>query len=139
MTVNRDFIDIIRESTGTAPTPGRFPGVDNDEDVEDDPGEPPYGYTIVGAINELDRIAEEIDEYDLALADLNTEKQQRFELAHEALQHHVGSLSNCLADGFVEKDDSLELPNGSVVDLPRAAIKSSSSKDLPENPAGGGL
>jgi len=81
----------------------------------------PNGRNLVGALNQLQRIAADMDEYGLALADLPAEKQAEFEAAHEDFQHYVQLLSRFLQEDVAESDDSIELPNGKTVDLPKQA------------------
>lgn len=142
MTLSQNDINEIRAINGASTTLGSQPRTETttDEDgnaVEEEiAGEAPYGYILVGALNLLEREAEHMDEYGLALTDLSQDKQDELELAHEALQWHVSELSHILADGFVGSDDAIELENGSTIDLPKAALEATQSKDLPERAGG---
>lgn len=120
--IPQSAIDTVRASNGADSVPG-------------DGETAPYGYTLVGSIQQLQRIAERMDEYGLTFGDLSESKQSDFEQAHEALQWHVAEMSNCLADCFVSTDDSIELPNGNSVDLPKQVSQAATSKDLPDTPA----
>lgn len=127
MPVSRDTIDTIRRANGAESTLGSPP-------TGDSSGTSPYGFTLVGAINQLERIAENMDEYGLAFADLSAEKQAEFERAHEAFQWHIARLSNVFAGDVVGNDGAIELPNGNTIDLPKQALSGSSSANLPSDP-----
>lgn len=137
MTLSRNTIDKIRAATGADTVPGRRTTFNDDGTVSQE-GTVPYGYTLVGAINKLERIAENMDEYDITFADLPTKKQTEFEEAHEALQYHVSNLSNEFADNVVGQDDGIELPNGKTVDFPKQVMSGKNSKDLPDSPGNSG-
>jgi hypothetical protein len=81
----------------------------------------PNGRNLVGALNQLQRIAADMDEYGLTLEDLPAEKQAEFQAAHEDFQHYVELLSRLLQEDVAGSDDSIELPNGKTVDLPKQA------------------
>lgn len=126
MPISQDTITELRRSHGADSTLGTPP-------TDTDAGTAPYGMTLVGAINKVERIAEHMDEYGLAYADLPADKQAEFDRAHEALQFHIANLNNVLT-GMVGADDSITLPNGASVSLPLAATSGSNSASIPNKP-----
>lgn len=65
--IPRDTIEKIRASNGTDTVPGNRTAVTEDEQGNEvvEKGDVPYGYTLVGSLQQLERIAEEMDEYGL--------------------------------------------------------------------------
>lgn len=122
MTLQQEQLDTIRGVTGASSVPS----------------EVPHGHTLVGAINSLERIATEMEEYGLTYSDLPSEKQQKFDNAHEDLQFHIKLFGNLFAQDLVGADTDIELPSGKTVDLPlQATAAGSNSANIPNNPMGG--
>lgn len=99
-------------------------------------GEPPYGMTFLGALTNLRRAFEDLDELGMTYADLPADSDRRYdiEMFDDALNWHIRRLPNLLSDGLVGQNDQIELPNGNTLDLPTAAVQGSNSANIPDPP-----
>lgn len=108
----------------------------------DEDGDPVYRRrrNLVGAVNTLERIAAEMDDFGVTdPANLPDDRQQEYTEAAEDLRHWLVELANLLAVDLVGSDDSIELENGKDVALPGTALGTGGgSADLPDRPSGGG-
>jgi hypothetical protein len=134
MTITTDSIEKLRTAIESG---GELPRVQTGTDEN---GDPVYRQrrNLIGSLNSLQRIATEMDEYGLVLADLPEKKQTEFKQAHDDFQFWVAELTNQLPDEIAGFDDILELPNGNTVDLPNAPIETAAkSVEIPDRPSGG--
>jgi len=81
----------------------------------------PYGHTVQGALNVLTRSAEDMVEYGLEPADLPPKKETQMKEAVADLEHYRQKLARLFADDLKNELDAVELPNGTVVQLPEPA------------------
>ena len=77
-------------------------------------------YNVIGAVNEMMTVLEDMEKYGLAFSDLTQEQQEALDLGQQALQYHEAKLGRLL-ESFVENDGSITLSDGTVVDLPNGA------------------
>jgi hypothetical protein len=79
----------------------------------------PNGHTVQGALNVMTQIAEDLDRYDLSVSDLPDAKQADLEAAQEDFQFWGDEIARLFGEDLRDRDNSIELPSGTVVDLPR--------------------
>lgn len=121
--IDRDTLRQFDESFGTSM-----------EDAGASGDDAPNGANFAGAINNLQRELEEIDELGLTYADLSKEKQTEIDEYIEDVRYHMKKLANLTVE-CIGNDDQLELPNGNTVDLSGTATETSGkSGDLPADP-----
>lgn len=95
----------------------------------------PNNHNLVGATNALVSVVETMDKYGItAVSDLPQEEQDKLADAQEDLQYLEAELGGLLGN-FTGNDGSIELDDGSSIDLPNAATSASTNVDLPD--AGG--
>jgi len=115
--------DLDRITDGMAQGGGELSLTDSDGDER--------AYNLVGAVNELTNILDEMERYGLAYSDLTAEQQEDLGLAQEAIQYYEAELGGLLAS-FTGDDGAVEDDNGNaLVDLPGAATSAASNVDLP--------
>lgn len=120
MTISQSTLQELEEALGTGAASGQ---------------NAPNGRNLQGALNQLQRIAQDMQEYGLALSDLPQEKQTQCEEAHEDYQYYRELLANVFAVDLEGADNAIELPDGSTVDLPLQPSKGSgTSTDIPSKP-----
>lgn len=119
--ITRETIDVLRNAHGAGTAPG------DDETA-------PYGYTLLGALNQMERVAQRMDDYGISYSSLPADTKEKFDKAHDAFQWHVRTLTNEYADNVTSSDGSIELPNGKEVGLPNAALNADTNKDIPGPP-----
>lgn len=78
----------------------------------------PYGHTVQGAFNVLTRSAEDMVEYGLDPADLPPEKETELQEAVADLEHYRQKLATLFAEDLKDELEAVELPDGTVVQLP---------------------
>jgi hypothetical protein len=88
-------------------------------------------YNLVGAVNEMTAVFDEMEKYDLAWGDLTAEQQNAVGRGQEALQYHMSELGPLLAS-FTGNDGTVTLSDGRVIDLPNAATDATQSGDFPQ-------
>jgi hypothetical protein len=81
----------------------------------------PYGHTVQGALNVLTRAAEDMVGYGLEPADLPSEKKAQMREAIADLEHYRQKLATLFADDLKGELEAVELPDGTVVQLPEPA------------------
>lgn len=104
--IDRETLRQLDESFGTSM-----------EDVSASGNDAPNGNNLVGAVNNLQRLLEEMDDYGVSYSDLSDDKQQELDEIVEDLRYHIKKLANLTAE-TVGADDEMELPNGNTVDIP---------------------
>lgn len=118
--------DLERITKGMAQGSGEFTVTDSD-DAE-------RAYNLVGAVNALTSILDEMEKYNLSTADLTDEQQEELDLAQQALQYYEGELG-ALLGSFTGNDGGVTLGDGTTVDLPNAASSAASNVDIPDGGA----
>lgn len=81
----------------------------------------PYGHTVQGALNVLTQNAESMTEYGLTVDDLPASKETEVREAVADLEHYRQKLARLFAEDLKDELDAVELPDGTVVDLPEPA------------------
>lgn len=127
MPLSQSTLEELRKSHGAEATLGQAP-------TDSSTGTVPYGFTLVGSLNQIERIAEHMNEYNLSYADLTAEKQGEYDRAHEALQYHIKNLSNVMVNDMVGNDGSITMPDGTNIDLPLAATSGVNNANIPNKP-----
>lgn len=115
--------DLQRITNGMAQGRGEFEVTDSTGDTRT--------YNLVGAINEMENVIEDMEQYGLTYTDLSADQQEALDLGQQALHYYEDQLGNLLAsftanDGAVERDDGTQ-----IVDLPNAATTAATTADLP--------
>lgn len=91
---------------------------------------------LLGALNQLERIAGDLDEYGITVSELPDEKRETFEQAHEDFQYWVSLLANKLPEDIAGLDESIELDNGNEIDLPLDPMEAGEKEvQLPDQPS----
>ena len=97
----------------------------------------PNGRNLVGAINQIRRIATTLDRYGIDVSDLPDDERQTLADAQEDLQYHLDAITSHLGT-LVGRDGSLDLPDGRTVDLPVPATSAAKQADAPDIAGDGG-
>lgn len=78
----------------------------------------PNGHNLQGALNICLRVAEDMNEYGLALSDLPAEKATEYQQAVEDLRHYRAVIATQFSEELSGSLDGIELEDGTVVDFP---------------------
>lgn len=88
-----------------------------------------YDYNLIGAVNEMLTVFEDMEKYGLAWSDLTTEQQNAVDRGQQALQEQAGNLGDLLST-IGGNDGDVTLGDGRTIDLPNPA-SNTTSKDIP--------
>lgn len=78
----------------------------------------PNGHNVQGALNVVSRVAQDMDEYGLALADLPQDKADQYRAAVEDLRHYRQRLATFFGDDLMNELDGIETDSGTVITFP---------------------
>jgi hypothetical protein len=80
--------------------------------------EAPNGHTVQGSLNTVVRIGTDMQEYGLTATDLPAAKGAELEEAVVDLRYYRKRLATLFADDLQDELDAIELPDGTVLELP---------------------
>jgi len=96
----------------------------------------PNGNNLVGAIKTISNMADIMEKRNFtSVSELTDREQQKLEDAQEDFQYLFGELGSTINE-VTGDDGTLELSDGTVVDLPRAATSTKQTVDAPDNSGG---
>jgi len=78
----------------------------------------PNGHNVQGALNVVSRVAEDMDDYGLSVADLPDEKATEYREAVEDLRHYRARLETFFAEDLVNELDGIQTSSGTVMPFP---------------------
>ena len=91
-------------------------------------------YNVVGAVNEMLTVLEDMDKYGLTASDLDEDQLQSLDMGQQALQYHQAKIGR-LMQSITENDGTVTFSDGSTVQLPNSST-TSDTDGLPESLTG---
>jgi hypothetical protein len=80
--------------------------------------EAPNGHTVQGSLNTVVRVGTDMQEYGLTVTELPDAKTVELTEAVEDLRYYRETLATLFADDLQDELDAVELPDGTVLELP---------------------